>query len=76
MNAENAYPLAVDRLVPAVAKCPYYEGFRWAEPSYSDLRRLMRHVYENPGEAQAKGERASREVLSRWTWDNAAVNYW
>ena len=73
MNAENAYPLAVDRLVPAVAKCPYYEGFRWAEPSYSDLRRLMRHVYENPGEAQAKGERASREVLSRWTWDNAAL---
>ena len=48
-----------DRLIPAVAKCPYYEGFRWAEPSYADLRRLMRHVYTNPGEARAKGERAS-----------------
>jgi GT2 family glycosyltransferase len=73
MNAENAYPLAVDRLIPAVAKCPYYAGFRWANPSYTDLRRLMRHVYENQGEARAKGEVASREVLSQWTWDNAAL---
>ena len=73
MNVENAYPLAVEKLVPAVAKCPYYHGFRWAEPSYSDLRRLMRHVYMNREEAWAKGEKASREVLSRWTWDNSAV---
>jgi glycosyltransferase involved in cell wall biosynthesis len=73
MNAGNAYPIAVERLVPAVAKCPYYEGFQWAEPSYSDLRRLMRHVYANRGEARAKGERASREVLSRLTWDKSAL---
>lgn len=72
MNADNAYPLAVDRLIPAVAKCPYYAGFRWADPSYVDLRRLMRHVYVNQGEARAKGERASVQVRSRWTWDNAA----
>ena len=73
MNAGNAYPLAVERLIPAVAKCPYYAGFRWADPSYSELRRLMRHVYTNSGEARAKGERASAEVLSRWTWDNSAA---
>ena len=73
MNTENAYPLAVDRLIPAVAKCPYYAGFRWAEPSYSDLRRLMRHVYANPEEARAKGEQATCDVLSRWTWDHAAA---
>ena len=73
MNAGNAYPLAVDRLVPAVAKCPYYTGFRWAQPSYWDLRRRMRHVYGNAGEARAMGEKASAEVLSRWTWDNAAL---
>jgi GT2 family glycosyltransferase len=73
MNEGNAYPIAVDSLIPAAAKCPYYAGFRWAEPSYADLRRLMRHVYASRGEARAKGERASREVLSRWTWDNAAL---
>ena len=69
----NAYPLAIERLIPAVAKCPYYAGFRWADPSYSELRRLMRHVYTNPGEARAKGDRASAEALSRWTWDNSAA---
>src|SRR6202000_1130351 len=42
-----AYPLRVRKLVPAVAKCPYYEGFRWAEPDAEHLRFLLRHVYEN-----------------------------
>jgi GT2 family glycosyltransferase len=72
MNEGNAYPLGLEKLIPAVAKCPYYTGFRWAEPSPSDLRRLMRHVYRNPGEARARGERASADVLSKWTWDHAA----
>lgn len=73
MNSDNAYPITVHRLIPAVAKCPYYEGFRWADPCYSDLRRLMRHVYTNPGEGRAKGQRASHEALSKWTWDNSAL---
>jgi GT2 family glycosyltransferase len=72
MTAENAYPLPVERLVPAVAKCPYYQGFSWAEPSYRHLRRLMRHVFENRTEAQEKGSKASRDVLNNWTWDHAA----
>jgi GT2 family glycosyltransferase len=72
MTADNAYPLPVDRLVPARAKCPYYTGFRWAEPSYSHLRRLLRHVFENQAEARDKGERASRGVRENWTWDHAA----
>jgi len=72
MNAENAYPLPVDRLVPAEAKCPYYQGFKWAEPSYYHLRRLMRHVFENQAEARAKGQRASHDMLQNWTWDHAA----
>ncbi len=72
MNQGNAYPLQVERLVPAEAKCPYYTGFKWAEPSYRDLRRLMRHVFTNQAEARAKGERASRDVRANWTWDKAA----
>ena len=48
MTPENSYSLAVDRLVAAKAKCPYYQGFRWAEPSHKDLRRLMRHVWVAP----------------------------
>jgi glycosyltransferase involved in cell wall biosynthesis len=72
MTKANAYPLPVDGLVPAQAKCPYYAGFRWAEPSYSHLRRLMRHVFEHQSEARAKGERASKDVLDNWTWQHGA----
>ena len=71
MNAENAYPLRVERLVPARAKCPYYKGFKWAQPSYEDLRRLMRHVYEHPAEARDKGARASLDAHANWTWSRS-----
>jgi glycosyltransferase involved in cell wall biosynthesis len=72
MNSGNAYPLEVERMVPAELTSPYYRGARWAEPSYEHLRALLRHVYENREEARAKGRRASREVLGRWTWDESA----
>ena len=72
VNDANAYPLRVARLIPARAKCPYYEGFEWADPDEEHLRHLMRHVYEHRAEGQAKGALASREVLAKWTWDQAA----
>lgn len=68
MHDHIAYPLETERLIPAEAKCPYYKGHNWAEPSYQQLRALMRHVYENRNEARLKGTRASAEVLSKWTW--------
>jgi glycosyltransferase involved in cell wall biosynthesis len=68
LNHEIAYPLSIEGFVPAEAKCPYYQGFNWAEPSYEHLRALLRHVYENREEARLKGARASAEVLGRWTW--------
>jgi hypothetical protein len=67
-----AYPLSIEGLVPAEAKCPYYEGFKWAEPSYEHLRVLMRHVYENREEGRLKGAGASAEVLDRLTWRHSA----
>ena len=73
MNEANAYPLQVERIVPAKAKCPYYEGFNWAQPSYEHLRALMRHVFENPDEARAKGARAAADVRGNWTWDHSAA---
>lgn len=72
MHQDDAYPLPIDGLIPAVAKCPYYEGFRWADPSLVHLRRLMRHVFTNQEEARAKGARASQYVRENWTWDHAA----
>ncbi len=66
------YPLVVEALAPAIAKCPFYEGFRWAQPSLADLRRKMRHVFENREEAAEKGARAAEEVARRWTWAHTA----
>ncbi len=66
------YPLRWSA-VPAKARCPYYEGFDWAEPDLDHLRALMRHVYEHPEEAQAKGTAAAAEVAAKYTWDHAAA---
>ena len=72
MNADNAYPLRVRRLIPARAKCPYYKGFKWADPDLEHLQYLMRHVYEHRREAREKGRVASSEALSQWTWRHTA----
>jgi hypothetical protein len=67
-----AYPLKVRRTVPAVAKCPYYEGFSWADPDPEHLRFLLREVYENREEAKRRGAAAARETSERWTWEHSA----
>ncbi|HTO87879.1 MAG TPA: glycosyltransferase [Thermoanaerobaculia bacterium] len=63
-----SYPLRVRGTIPAVAKCPYYEGFSWADPDPEHLRHLLRHVYENREEAKGKGAAAARETAAKWTW--------
>ncbi len=68
---EVGYPLRVRRLVAADAKCPYYLGWRWAEPDIEHLIALMRYVYDHPDEAREKGARAAYEA-TRWTWAHAA----
>lgn len=71
-NETNGYPVDVANLIDAKAKCPYYEGFQWANPSEEHLIHQMRYVYEHQEEAKAKGMLASEEVRQRWTWKNAA----
>jgi hypothetical protein len=71
-NETVGYPLSVEKLSPAQARCPYYTGFRWADPSLDHLRILMRHVFEHPEEARHKGQLACQEAHSNWTWDHSA----
>ena len=70
-NDKVGYPVDVEKLIDAKAKCPYYEGYQWAEPSFEHLIHQMRYVYENRDEAKAMGLRASKEALTNWTWDQA-----
>jgi glycosyltransferase involved in cell wall biosynthesis len=72
MNKGNSYPLEVEKLIPAVAKCPYYKGFEWANPSYEHLRVLMRQVFENQEAAATLGQKASVEAHQNWSWDASA----
>ena len=67
------YPIAVRGLVPADAKCPYYEGFHWADPDPDDLIAKMRHVFTHREEAGARGAAAAAEAALRWTWDATAA---
>lgn len=67
-----AYPLRTRGKVPAVAKCPYYAGFSWADPDPDHLRHLLREVYENRDEASRRGQAAADEVAARWTWGTTA----
>ena len=72
MNNENAYPLEIAGLIDAKEKCPYYDGFQWADPSEEHLIYLMRYVYEHQEAAIEKGKKASYDVLNNWTWRNSA----
>jgi GT2 family glycosyltransferase len=73
VHAGIAYPLRVRGTVPALAKCPYYTGFSWADPDPDHLRHLLREVYENREEARRRGLAAAREMAERWTWRHAAA---
>lgn len=72
LHSGVGYPLEACRLIPAMANCPDYVGFHWAEPDESHLRTLLREVYENRGEAKRRGEAAAQEVAATWTWRQCA----
>jgi GT2 family glycosyltransferase len=72
LSDQVAYPVRVERLVPAKARCPLYAGFRWAEPSYEHLRHQMRQVFENREQAAERGRRASEFAHVKFTWDHTA----
>lgn len=69
---ELCFPVRVKQLIPAVAKCPYYVGYEWADPDVEHLVHQMRHVYDNREAARAVGMRAAEAVARDWTWDRAA----
>lgn len=71
-NDLNGYPVDVKNLIMANAKCPYYDGFKWANPSEEHLIDRMRFVYYHQEEAERKGKMASEEVRTKWTWQKAA----
>jgi hypothetical protein len=72
VHAGIAYPLAIKGTIPAVAKCPYYDGYSWADPDFDHLRALLQEVYLNRDEARRRGIAAAAEMAARWSWRGAA----
>ena len=66
LTQANSYPLPIDGLVPVVQEGGHWDGHRWAEPSLSQLRRLMRRVVDKPEEAAAKGKRAREDMVAKY----------
>ncbi len=69
-----AYPLRIRGTIPAVAKCPYYEGFSWADPDPEHLSHRPRHVFENRDKPGRKAGLPPPRCRARWTWAHAASN--
>jgi len=74
--SENiAYPISY-QLVP-VRDMPYdyiplWGRAMWAEPDIEDLRRTMRHIYENRDEARRKTSRGLDVVWKNYSWAHVA----
>jgi len=69
LHPGNAYLIEIEGLEPVrgpVELHRFYRGHRWAKPSVEHLRALMRHVFEHPQEARARGRQARLEVEQRW----------
>lgn len=63
MTDMNSYPLQYDSLIPSSG----WEGHKWASPSLSDLKRLLRHTLQNPDEVTVKGGIARRDMVNKYS---------
>ena len=62
----------MEALVDADARCPYYSGLKWAQPSYESLRQQMRRVFMQREQAAEIGAAAAAHVRTNFTFDHAA----
>jgi glycosyltransferase involved in cell wall biosynthesis len=72
LDPADSYPLRIRGTTPAVALCPYYTGFSWADPDPDHLAELLRYVYAHRDEARARGLRAAERVHKTLTWADTA----
>lgn len=70
MNETNAYLIPVDHFNTIQDnENQAFIGHRWAEPSLSGLRRLMRRVVTNRVEAIRKGKKARQDLMREYSME-------
>ena len=72
-SSNVGYPIEVEALVDAEARCPYYVGFKWAQPSYESLRQQIRRVFLHRDQATKTGKAAALHARTNFTFDHAAM---
>lgn len=74
LDRDCAYLIEVEKMIPVNDPFFFEPGLGdWAQPDISSLRRLLRHVFENPEEARAKGIKARERMCNHWTWDHSVA---
>jgi glycosyltransferase involved in cell wall biosynthesis len=71
MTSENSYPVSYELVTIGEGAAPYPAGGTWAEPDVAAASRLLRHVFENPAEAAARGERAAHDIRAHFSAQSA-----
>jgi glycosyltransferase involved in cell wall biosynthesis/SAM-dependent methyltransferase len=72
MTSENSY-LVPHRPTEIPSGCdPYPAGTEWADPDLEAAAQLMRHVYENPDEAETRGRLAREHMREHHSTKRAA----
>jgi glycosyltransferase involved in cell wall biosynthesis len=70
INRENGYLIDIERLEPiprfGIPNDRIYNNSQWAVPSYTNIRKWMRYVFENPNDVQQKGIIARDYVEKNW----------
>lgn len=79
LDEDVAYLVQTDELAPANDKLTwiteYYRDQLFpllGEKAITDFRRLMRHVYTTPKEAEEKAQKFRERILREYTWDSCA----
>jgi GT2 family glycosyltransferase len=72
VNTENSYLLDITGTIPAQAKCPYYDGFNWANPDANHFSSLLLEVFHKQSKAQEKGMLAAMQMQEKWRWSHTA----
>lgn len=74
-RAENCYllPATVTRLSEKrIGDLETVDYPWWAEPDREALAAILRRIYENPAEAQARGAQGAQDIAAGHTWAHAA----
>ena len=78
LNSINSYPvmssLGLIDDPNYIVKCPQALNSKWCQVNVEDLRRAMRHVMNNHGEAKEKAQIALNQVR-QMTWQKMAIEF-